>query len=226
MNELQYLLVVLSEECTEVMQDIINKKNFNDELNDLISVAEMYAYNRYGYCDLAPEEIKVLSVENLNKELLNLQYYISKSLRFGLDDHHPITKEINSVEINKSIITIRNSLAHNYNKEKIEAKKIKVRTFMVYSMESGNLIPKSSSELKEIASTSNYYIQSWVGNGWCSEVYRADIRDEEDDDTWELFSGTSELDVVQQAYNWMKEQELMLSKTGQDYKTLHKDDNE
>ena len=84
----------------------------------------------------------------------------------------------------------------------------------------------NGSELKLLASESNYYILSWVGNGWCAEVYRADKHDEEDDDTWELFNGDSELEVVQLSFKWMEEQELIHAKTGQDYKTLHKDDNE
>lgn len=82
-------------------------------------------------------------------------------------------------------------------------------------------------ELKKEAAKSNYYILSWYySNGYVAEVYRADRHDEDKDETFELFDAETESGAVQLAYNWAVQQEIELAKIGQDYKTLHKDDDD
>ena len=86
--------------------------------------------------------------------------------------------------------------------------------------------PLTQDELKIVAGTQNYYIKSWFykDNEFAAEVYRADRYDEEDESTWELYFGQTELGAVLNAFMWMSNQEEELKKSGQDYITLHKDD--
>ena len=66
---------------------------------------------------------------------------------------------------------------------------------MSYSKQSNNLQDEDTEKLKIEAGALNYYIRSWFyrNEEFVAEVYRADIYDEDIDETWELLTGKTEL---------------------------------
>jgi hypothetical protein len=129
------LLITLSEECTEVLETMINPssvEDFNLEINDLIAVSELL--EQYKVFNILPLINLELTSNQLQIELLKLQYFISKSLRFGLKDNHPDTGINNETEILKVLQIIKSASIESLNTDRIEKKKTKVLKYLNYSI--------------------------------------------------------------------------------------------
>jgi len=155
MNIEEHLLVVLSEECTEILTEIIenitsqykttenkiNKANENQtikyEMNDLFAVAELL--QEYGTIQFCKKETKIVNLYDTQLLLLKLQYYISKSLRFGINEAYPDTNVSNKEEIENCLFYIFDTYSEIYEKDLIQAKKNKVRKFMDYAKDKKTL---------------------------------------------------------------------------------------
>jgi len=151
-NESAYLLSVLTEEASEVVKEIcigvnLSSKEVNDfyqESFELIAVADMLRD-----MDILDNDLDFVSIRNiseLNLELLNLMYFVSKSIRFSLNDKHPELKETNKIYLSKIILAIEEFIIKNSSFslsiiDSIKRGKIeKVKKYMKYSEEIGTLI--------------------------------------------------------------------------------------
>jgi hypothetical protein len=164
MNKSDHLLMILSEECTEVMETLIDG-NFSQELEiedrDIIATMSLINQNNILPVPLSfmidggrtyfKDELE--SVENdIHKSLLKIQYYISKSLRFGVDDTKPNSKNTNAEELAKesqflsyhiqTLFKKHNEINYEnlFDKEAISIKQNKVLKYMDYSISRGTLV--------------------------------------------------------------------------------------
>jgi hypothetical protein len=141
MTKKENLLIIFSEECTEIIQDMENGFNIENEINDFFAVYEMLIEFDYIVKDNSIKvDTAILSNKLLKLEFLKLQYFISKALRFGLTHNHPKTGRTNMLEILTCFQKIYNSTKEFYDNTKIENKKIKVDKFSAVSVEMGTLI--------------------------------------------------------------------------------------
>jgi hypothetical protein len=150
LNTQEHLLAILIEEAGEIMTDILTDQNFEYECTDFIAVTEIledHSILEKNIVDFTIDKNKCNSHE-LVLTLLKLQYFITKSLRFGLFEHHHETKIKNIVEIesliSKSITIIKNLDEIDFemvnNTHLKERKKKKVMAFMNFSRINGSLI--------------------------------------------------------------------------------------
>lgn len=137
MTKVEHLLVVIAEECGEIISDFLNQKDITYESADLLGAIQLFEE----YQPLS--RVKNTLVNDINlyiNDLSKLQYFICKSLRFGLDDFHPETEVQNIVEIEMIIENIKVYI-NNLNIENIEElilnKKAKVYKFMNYAIDKG-----------------------------------------------------------------------------------------
>lgn len=141
MTKEQHLLIVVSEECGEIIGDYLDNKDITYESADLLASIELFENNNFSIHRIYIEkEIKKISLEEFIKNLNKLQYFISKSLRFGLEDAHPETKIMNLLEIKYLFEEIKmyiNKLDINKIEELKLKKKVKILKFMFYSIEKG-----------------------------------------------------------------------------------------
>jgi len=141
MTKKENLLIILNEECTEILQEMENESSIENEINDFFAVYEMLV--EFDYLDKnikSAEDIGFLTNKMLKLEFLKLQYFISKALRFGLTHNHPKTGRTNMLEILTSFDRINSATNKFYDKQKISNKKIKVDKFSAISVEMGTLI--------------------------------------------------------------------------------------
>lgn len=160
MNLLEHLLVTLSEECMEAMEALYTDTKDCDivaELRDIIAVADMIN-NSGGLNVLLPLHNSIVigrdysTVESdLHKVLLKIQYFISKSLRFGLTDVKPGSDKSNEQELESlmreyayhiQILARKNPVVKYtaiYDADKIAAKQNKVLSNMAFAIKQGTL---------------------------------------------------------------------------------------
>lgn len=163
MNTLEHLLVTLSEECMEAMEALYTDTEGCDiavELRDIVAVADLI--NQSGGLGVSlPLAIGGHRVyfkdddatieSDLHKVLLKIQYYASKSLRFGISDIKPGSDKSNEQEIEVLMMEYAYSiqvLAYKnpsinyeviYDADGIAAKQKKVLANMVFAMQQGTL---------------------------------------------------------------------------------------
>lgn len=125
MNWKEHLTGIAMEECAEVALEIIKKNSPQQELNDLLAVFEML--QEVESFEITP----IKTQESILINVLNLQYYLSKSLRFGFDDSHHETGIPNKKEIEKIISEL--IMIFPEDKEQKQRKKEKVLLFSEYS---------------------------------------------------------------------------------------------
>lgn len=94
-----YMLLVLAEECEEVMEDYLLERDFVYESIDVISIYEILKVKFPEYKNLDKTEIKddkefILSINRF-------QHLAIKSLRFGLSSRHPVSNMENRRAINE-----------------------------------------------------------------------------------------------------------------------------
>lgn len=138
MTRQEHILQVLSEEATEILENIFEKEDISMECADLMGVADLI--NEEGII-LMDTSIELESDINLIKLLLNLQYFVSKGLRFGLDDVHPKLFKRNRISIVETLqMILFTSLRYNdvspsiiFSQELREAKKAKVLKYLEFN---------------------------------------------------------------------------------------------
>ncbi len=141
MTKEQHLLIVISEECGEIVSDYLEKKDITYESADLLASIELFENNNFSINRIFLEkEIKEINIDEFINYLLKIQYFISKSLRFGIEDYHPETKIMNIVELKFYFESIKEFIK-NLNINDIEKlkfkKKVKIIKFMFYSIKKG-----------------------------------------------------------------------------------------
>lgn len=171
MTTIEHLLITLSEECTEVMEALYTDTEDGDlttELRDVIAVADLI--NQRGEFSITlplladGRRVHFISdserVESdLHKTLLKLQYFISKSLRFGSSDIKPGGTKNNAEEIESLMMDYAyhiQALAYKmpdisydvvYDKAGIAAKQEKVLKHLELAINKGTLhTPVSASK--------------------------------------------------------------------------------
>lgn len=141
MNLKEYLMVIVMEECGEIVLDYIEKKEYVFELVDLLAVLEMVESNSI-LCNIE-QVIKIPTEEELIKHVLDLQKLFSKSLRFGFDSTYA---NISNKELIESITPSIRAYVDTLFKEKqeilrslIEVKKDKVNKYLKESIKVGTI---------------------------------------------------------------------------------------
>jgi hypothetical protein len=143
----EHLLVILSEECIELLADIESKNDLKTELNDIVSTIYIIKKNT----NINNEKIKKINVKNksinyketIHTLIFNLHYIISKNLRFGYGDsfNSPYTNiELLNFHINKLLHFILLSYEDVLEDELIENKKNKVFHFVEVARKKGTII--------------------------------------------------------------------------------------
>lgn len=163
MNTIEHLLTTLSEECMEAMEALYTGTencNIAVELRDIIAVADLI--NQSGELGVALPLVinghrvyfndEVDTVEyHLHKVLLKIQYYVSKSLRFGLTDIKPGSDKSNEQELETLMMEYAyhiQTLTHKnpsidydaiYDQNGIAEKQEKVLINMAFAIKQGTL---------------------------------------------------------------------------------------
>lgn len=163
MNTLEHLLVTASEECMEAMEALYTDDESSDiavELRDIIAVVDLINQSGElgvmlplaieGHRIYFKDEIDTAEAD-LHKVLLKIQYYTSKSLRFGLTDIKPGSDKSNEQELQALMMKFAyhiQTLAHKnpaisydeiYSQEGIRAKQKKVLANMAFAINNGTL---------------------------------------------------------------------------------------
>lgn len=141
MTKNENLLIIISEECGEIIGDYLEQKDISYEAADLLASIELFENNNFSINRIFLEkEIKEINIDEFINYLLKIQYFISKSLRFGIEDYHPETKIMNIVELKfyfESIkVFIKKLNINDIEKLKLK-KKVKIIKFMFYSIKKG-----------------------------------------------------------------------------------------
>jgi hypothetical protein len=140
MRHTEYLLIVVAEECGEIVLDSLDGKDLSLESADLLGAIELLEEQPdfqtliVPFESICPEEYKTV--------LLEFQYHIFKSLRFGLNDKNPVLLKNNIENLSIYILKLKEFIYSLYieNIESLkEKKKEKILKFMNYSMLSGIL---------------------------------------------------------------------------------------
>lgn len=89
MNVKNYMLLVLAEECEEVLEDYLLEKDFVYESIDVIAIYEILKekFPKYKNIDRA----EIIDDKEFALTVNRLQHVVIKSLRFGLSSRHPVT---------------------------------------------------------------------------------------------------------------------------------------
>jgi len=153
----EHLLVCLQEEALETNNEIIaplkldRDEQIEKEFNELRAVYKMLQDRSV----LAPDNFVITGKVNtsLNPELeisemcSSLQYYLSKSLRFGLDDIHPLLKKTNKELIEEQYNILIPFVQYNadhiivlWDDEKLKDKQNRVLDWMEYARKKGTLV--------------------------------------------------------------------------------------
>jgi len=135
------LLIILNEESSEVLKDILFDNCFMQESYELLAVFSMLETI---IKPLSPEPFYSGStLKRFNLDILNLQYFISKSLRFGILDSAPGSDKTNLEEIQLVMDRISFFIFERFGREtylEVSSAKIeKVDKFLIYSRENGSL---------------------------------------------------------------------------------------
>lgn len=138
MNTIDHLLVVISEECTEILSDYFEGKDISFEVIDLYASIDLFRETSgYEY----KNGQKITSLDEFLKKLLKIQYFVSKSLRFGLEDNYKGTREFNNIDELMPLfyeITqyIKNANFDSFG-DKVILKKERILRFLEYAKEKG-----------------------------------------------------------------------------------------
>jgi len=134
MNLNEHLLIVLSEECTEIIELIVDGGNVKDEVNDLMGCYELSIEEKM-FPKITDYNNKIISNYEIMKHLLKVQYFISKSLRFGLNECYPGSHTRNYDEILTNLTPVFSRFKSILDPELIENKKSKIKHFIGFSIQ-------------------------------------------------------------------------------------------
>jgi len=149
MNRQELLKVILIEEATECIEafvlgktDISEEGNIFHELHDLLAVASMIDGFAVPVVDSIDSSDTSDLIFILNQNL-KLQYYVSKSLRFGNDSYDPTIddKLSNREHVNQILTYILTYLVNSshYEVVLIDTKCAKVEKYLLASKKCGTL---------------------------------------------------------------------------------------
>lgn len=157
MTEIEHLLACLQEEALETSNEIKSSfkgdkyEQINKEFNELRAVYKMLQERNI----FAPDNFKPSIKVNIDEEVElkisamcgSLQYYISKSLRFGLDDINHLLEKTNKELIEEIYNTLISFVKYNvphiitlWDDKKLKDKQNKVLKWMEYARKKGTLI--------------------------------------------------------------------------------------
>ena len=157
MNRTEYLLVTLSEECSEVSESVCrifalwfgetdlakledNKRTLERELADLVATAELLGLVIRDEDKVAGETGKLVTV--LSEKCAKVAIRACKAARFGLKEVQPGQLEDNTRRLERELavlVAVVELMNLKIREEDKAAKRAKLEKFMVYSKEVGAL---------------------------------------------------------------------------------------
>lgn len=157
MNRTEYLLVTLSEECSEVSESVCraialgleeidhaklkdNVRSLEQELADLVATAELLGLVIRDEDKVAGETGQLLTV--LSEKCAKVSVRACKAARFGLKEIQPGQLEDNTRRLERELgvlVAVADLLKLKIRDEDKVAKRAKLEKFMAYSKEVGTL---------------------------------------------------------------------------------------